>query len=219
MPLTITDELPRDETRLRDRAAGHDPLDQHAVRDRDVRGARERRVDRSPSRPSQGCATWPFSSSCGITALAMSIGIAKPTPTLPLTCELLGSCALMPITAPVRSISGPPELPWLIAASVCRRVPDREAVRRRDLAMDGRDDARGERAVEPERVADRDDRVADLTDDGVAERQRCSAEAGRSTLSTARSVEASVPMTFALTLSRFENETRTPARLPRRAGS
>ena len=38
----------------------------------------------------------------------------------------------------------------------------------------------------------------------------CSALAGRSTLSTARSVEASDPMTFARTLSLFENETRTP---------
>ena len=43
-------------------------------------------------------------------------GIAKPTPSLP--PESLSICALTPITWPLRSSSGPPELPWLIAASV-----------------------------------------------------------------------------------------------------
>ncbi len=45
-----------------------------------------------------------------------SIGIAKPTPLpSPLSDSI---CELMPITRPRASTSGPPELPWLIAASV-----------------------------------------------------------------------------------------------------
>src|SRR3954468_5224945 len=41
-------------------------------------------------------------------------------------------------------------------------VRDREAVRRLDLALEAGDDARGDRAAEPERVADRDHGVAHL---------------------------------------------------------
>ena len=43
-------------------------------------------------------------------------GTAKPTPSLP--PESLSICELTPITSPSMSSSGPPELPWLIAASV-----------------------------------------------------------------------------------------------------
>ena len=43
-------------------------------------------------------------------------GIAKPTPSEP--PDSLSICALTPITRPRRSRSGPPELPWLMAASV-----------------------------------------------------------------------------------------------------
>ena len=46
----------------------------------------------------------------------VSIGTANPMPTLP--PFLLAICELMPITRPSRSNSGPPELPWLMAASV-----------------------------------------------------------------------------------------------------
>ena len=102
----------------------------------------------------------------------MSIGIAKPMPTFPLTSELLGSCALMPITAPERSISGPPELPWLIAASVCSALLIAKLFGAEIWRWIGGDDARGQRAVEPERVADGDDGVADLDARGVTERQR-----------------------------------------------
>jgi hypothetical protein len=52
--------------------------------------------------------------------LAVSIGIAKPTPLLeraPL--GPVSIWALMPITLPEASSSGPPELPGLMAASVC----------------------------------------------------------------------------------------------------
>ena len=49
---------------------------------------------------------------------AVSIGTAKPIPTLPLPPPPVSICELMPITSPALSISGPPELPGLIAASV-----------------------------------------------------------------------------------------------------
>ena len=48
-------------------------------------------------------------------------GIAKPTPLLP--PPSLWICALTPITWPAASISGPPELPWLIGASVWIELP------------------------------------------------------------------------------------------------
>ena len=46
----------------------------------------------------------------------VSDGIAKPTPSLP--PESLWIWALTPTTWPFEFSSGPPELPWLIAASV-----------------------------------------------------------------------------------------------------
>ena len=48
--------------------------------------------------------------------LASSAGMAKPMPILPPDCEKI--CELMPITLPFMSNIGPPELPWLIEASV-----------------------------------------------------------------------------------------------------
>jgi hypothetical protein len=50
--------------------------------------------------------------------LAVSIGTAKPIPTLPLPPPPVSIWELMPITRPAASSSGPPELPGLIAASV-----------------------------------------------------------------------------------------------------
>ena len=50
------------------------------------------------------------------TFLTVSTGMAKPTPSLP--PESLAIWALTPMTSPCASSSGPPELPWLIAASV-----------------------------------------------------------------------------------------------------
>ena len=55
---------------------------------------------------------------CEATFLAVSIGTANPMPTEPLLPEPVAICELMPITRPSASISGPPELPGLIAASV-----------------------------------------------------------------------------------------------------
>ena len=49
----------------------------------------------------------------------MLIGTAKPMPMLPSDLPLLMIIVLMPITSPRTFSSGPPELPGLIAASVC----------------------------------------------------------------------------------------------------
>ena len=80
-------------------------------------------------------------------------------------------CELMPITRPVgveQRAAG--------VAGVDRRVGlddvvDREAAGGLDAALQRRDDAGGERAVEPERVADRHRRVADPDRRRVAERR------------------------------------------------
>ena len=48
----------------------------------------------------------------------MLIGTAKPMPTLPSLPPPVWIWELIPITLPSASISGPPELPGLIAASV-----------------------------------------------------------------------------------------------------
>ena len=164
----------------------------------------------SPSSPSHGCATWPCAFSSGITVLAMSIGIAKPTPTFPLTSELLGSCALMPITAPERSISGPPELPWLIAASVCSALLIAKSfgaeIWRWIAEMTPAVSVRSSPNGLPMATTESPTSTLEESPSGSG----CRALAGRSTLRTARSVEASEPMTRARTLSLFENETRTP---------
>ena len=56
---------------------------------------------------------------CAATVRTVLIGIAKPMPTLPCwPVEPVEICEVTPITRPCESISGPPELPWLIAASV-----------------------------------------------------------------------------------------------------
>jgi hypothetical protein len=55
------------------------------------------------------------------TLFAASIGTANPTPALSL--ESLSIWALTPITRPNASISGPPEFPWLIGASVWIEPP------------------------------------------------------------------------------------------------
>ena len=73
-----------------------------------------------PLIPRYVCSAWPLEMSCPAIWLTLLIGIAKPMPTLPAFGSLLPVriWLVMPITRPNRSISGPPELPWLIAASV-----------------------------------------------------------------------------------------------------
>ena len=52
------------------------------------------------------------------TCLAVSMGMAKPIPIDPPFEPLERIWLVIPITWPWASSSGPPELPWLIAASV-----------------------------------------------------------------------------------------------------
>ena len=63
--------------------------------------------------PSQPRVTLPVALSCGSTSFAMFTGTAKP---IVLARGLIA--VLMPITSPARLMSGPPELPGLIATSV-----------------------------------------------------------------------------------------------------
>ena len=98
------------------------------------------------------------------------------------------------------------------------RIVDREAVRRLHLAMESADDAGRDRLLEPERAADRHDAVADPELGRVAEAERSSTDAGASTLSTARSVDGSLPTTVASYVSPFENVTRDGSRRRRRDG-
>ena len=63
--------------------------------------------------PSQPRTTLPFSTSWSTTRLTMLIGIAKPMP-----CPAATMAVLMPTTSPLRLMSGPPELPGLMDASV-----------------------------------------------------------------------------------------------------
>ena len=63
--------------------------------------------------PSQPRVTAPLALSWGRICLAMLIGTANP---MVLARGLMA--VLMPMTSPLRLISGPPELPGLMAASV-----------------------------------------------------------------------------------------------------
>ncbi len=56
------------------------------------------------------------------------IGTAKPMPMLPSARPLLMMAVFMPMTSPRRLSSGPPELPGLIAASVCSISLERPSV-------------------------------------------------------------------------------------------
>lgn len=76
--------------------------------------------------PITGWVAFPVLISSSATRLPWLIGMAKPSPmepdcppsgTRPLSAERMAE--LMPITRPLVSSSGPPELPGLIGASVC----------------------------------------------------------------------------------------------------
>ena len=71
-----------------------------------------------PLMPMKACSTWPLAISCWATSWAVSIGTAKPIPTLPSDWPPDSIWELIPITRPSESSSGPPELPGLIGASV-----------------------------------------------------------------------------------------------------
>ena len=86
-------------------------------------------------------------------------------------------------------------------------VVDRVAVRRLDGALEGTDDAGRDGALEAERVADRDDRVAHLDLRRVGEREGRQRIGLASTLSSATSVEGSLPTSVAFSVSSFEKRT------------
>ena len=69
--------------------------------------------------PSQPRLTTPFSRRSMSTSSACAEGIAKPMPTLPPEGEKIA--VLMPMTSPAALNTGPPELPLLMAASICRK--------------------------------------------------------------------------------------------------
>jgi hypothetical protein len=56
--------------------------------------------------------------SCRTICCAVSLGTAKPIPTLPSDVPPVSIWESTPMTRPSRLTSGPPELPWLMAASV-----------------------------------------------------------------------------------------------------
>ena len=66
--------------------------------------------------PTYAYETRPVRTSCSSARRAVSIGIAKPTPSAVPLVERIW--ALIPITRPLASNSGPPELPRLIGASI-----------------------------------------------------------------------------------------------------
>ena len=114
---------------------------------------------------------------CETTERTVFDGIAKPTPSLP--PDWLWICAFTPITWPAAFRSGPPELPWLIGASVWIASPIVKLFGDVDRAVERADDPARHRLGEPERAADRDDRAPDL--DGVRVRRAraaCSSDDG-----------------------------------------
>jgi uncharacterized Ntn-hydrolase superfamily protein len=70
----------------------------------------------TPSRPR---CTRPSVTSDWKTFCAMFVGMANPMPMLPPDGDRI--CELMPTSSPRVFTSAPPELPWLIGASVCRK--------------------------------------------------------------------------------------------------
>ena len=121
-----------------------------------------------PAIPRYARRTRPSRSSSGTTCLAVSTGTAKSIPTSPSA----SIWELMPITRPRASSSGPPALRALMLASVWITSAMPKPLGRRDPLAQRGDDARGERALETGRVADRHRGVADAHRGGVAELER-----------------------------------------------
>ena len=63
---------------------------------------------------------FPKSFNCCTIFFALFAGIANPKPILPPVCETIA--VLIPITSPSKLNNGPPELPRLIDASVCKNL-------------------------------------------------------------------------------------------------
>ena len=96
----------------------------------------------------------------------MLMGMANP---MPWPCRLIA--VLMPMTSPVMPMSGPPELPGLIDASVWMKSDSRALPPgARILAAQGADDAAGHGVVQAQGVADGEHALADLELVGVPQR-------------------------------------------------
>ena len=130
------------------------------------------------STPSHPCSAWPLAISCDATDRAVLLGDREADAALASTVPPW-ICKLTPITRPWSSSRGPPELPWLIGASVwiapgiVRRLGAWMS-RPVALTMPG-----GHRAVEPERVPDRIDGISDRRRRRVVERERVQHRRGR----------------------------------------
>ena len=132
--------------------------------------------------------------------LTVSTGTAKPTPELA-SPPLVAICELTPITRPSASSSGPPELPGLIAASVCTAPeivkplgawisrPSAETMPLGDGARRGRTGVPMAIAASPGRSAARRRRAQRL--------ERRPGPCSGSIFSTARSVDGSLPTSLA----------------------
>ena len=121
--------------------------------------------------PSHGRGIASPCSSCGTIWRTVFEGTAKPMPMLP------GHAGRRDLRVDADHVAAVVEQRAARVARVDRRVGldhlvDREAVRRLDRAPEAGDDPLGGGAVEPERVADRDDEVADLDGARVGESQR-----------------------------------------------
>ena len=114
-------------------------------------------------------------------------GMAKPMPSLPPDSLLI--CVLTPTTWPAVFRSGPPELPWLMAASVWIEFEIVKLFWGGHLPVEGADDAARGGALEPEGLPSATTPSPTRELGGVAEPSGFRIEAGASTLMTARSVE------------------------------
>ena len=127
------------------------------------------------------------------TCAARSIGMAKPMPMEPREPSV-AMAVLTPITSPLALTSGPPELPGLIGASVCRAVPrwlPSRTSRSSALTIP--------EVTVPARPSGEPTASTGSPTAASAERPRVSGSrpAGLATFSTARSVVASRPTTVA----------------------
>ena len=97
-------------------------------------------------------------------------GMAKPMPSLPPDSLLI--CVLTPTTWPAALRSGPPELPWLMAASVWIEFEIVKLFGEVISRLSALTIPLVDRALEPERAAERDDALADAELGRVAELER-----------------------------------------------
>src|SRR5206468_10651636 len=149
-------------------------------------------------------------SGCAIDLTVLD-GIARPMPTLAPVWPAIW--ALTPTTSPLESSSGPPELPWLIAASVWIEsliVKLFGACIWRWTAL----------TIPPVSVSSRPNGLPIATTASPTltllespSVSGCRTDCGASTLITARSVDWSLPTTEALYVLPFQNRTETESAL------